>query len=520
MFREMAKEQQKQAELSATSTVQILDRALFSGIAWTVLFRWSAQIISWASMLYVARILRPGDYGLVAMATIPIGLARMVEGFGLDSVLVQDRTLSQEQLRRLAGAALLLGSSLTGLFFILAVPIATYFHEPAVATIVCALSLTFIADAIQVLPRSMLQREFRFRALAGLDGLQLAVAAVTVTSAATLGLGRWALVCNTLVSSAVVTLAACVLSPFWPNWPRELKTLTRSLGAGWYMIISRATWYGYSKSDSTIIGRVLGKDALGVFDFATTFSSFLVVEVLALYTKVVPGIFSAVQTDQQALRRYFLMLTEAIAYLALPMCFGLALTADDFVRLALGPQWEAVIAPLRILCIYMACYSCQTLTSHVLLWTGHFRANMWLNVFALGILPLCFFIGVHYGITGVSWGWVVGFPLSLIPAYVLVFHILNLRLAGYLYALFPALTACLVMSAVVLLLRHFLPESWTAATRLSAQSSCGALTYLFVIFSVFRPRIHAIYQAVHGAYTSKEEMPAVDIAAGLVSRPS
>jgi teichuronic acid exporter len=520
MFREMAKEQQKQAEFSAISTVQILDRALFSGIAWTVLFRWSAQILSWASMLYVARILSPGDFGLVAMATIPIGLARMVEDFGLDAVLVQDRTLSQEQLGRLAGAALLLGGSLMGLFFILSVPIATYFREPAVAAIVCALSLTFIADSIQVLPRSMLQRELRFRALAGLDGLNLAVAAVTVTIAATFGLGHWALICNTLLSSAIVTLTACILSPYRPSWPRDLKALTRALGAGWYMIVSRAAWYGYSKFDSTIIGRILGKDALGVFGFATTFSSFLVVEVLALYSKVVPGTFSAVQADQLALCRYFLMLTEAIAYLTLPMCFGLALTADDFVRLALGPQWEAVIAPLRILCIYMVCYSCQTLISHVLLWTGHFRANMWLNIFALGILPLCFFIGVHHGITGVSWGWVIGFPLSLIPAYVLVFRILNLRLAGYFYALYPAFTACLVMSAVVILLRHFLPESWTVAVRLTIQSACGAMTYLVVIFSAFRLRIHAIYRAVRGAYASEEKMPVVDAAIGLVSRSS
>ncbi|HEY1126146.1 MAG TPA: hypothetical protein VGF83_00135, partial [Actinomycetota bacterium] len=53
-----------------------LDRSLVSGIAWTVAFRWIAQVISWAATLYVARILVPGDYGLVAMATVPIGFAR------------------------------------------------------------------------------------------------------------------------------------------------------------------------------------------------------------------------------------------------------------------------------------------------------------------------------------------------------------------------------------------------------------------------------------------------------------
>ncbi|HJR03044.1 MAG TPA: oligosaccharide flippase family protein, partial [Methylomirabilota bacterium] len=70
-----------------------LDRALVSGIAWTALFRWSAQLVSWVATAFAARLLTPGDYGIVSMATIGIGLIRMVEDFGLDSILVQDRSI-------------------------------------------------------------------------------------------------------------------------------------------------------------------------------------------------------------------------------------------------------------------------------------------------------------------------------------------------------------------------------------------------------------------------------------------
>src|SRR6185436_5466816 len=86
-----------------------LDRSLVTGIGWTAFFRWAAQIVSWGGTLYAARILVPADYGVIAMAMVPIGLVRMIEDFGFDAVILQNRELSQEQVARLGGLALLFG---------------------------------------------------------------------------------------------------------------------------------------------------------------------------------------------------------------------------------------------------------------------------------------------------------------------------------------------------------------------------------------------------------------------------
>jgi O-antigen/teichoic acid export membrane protein len=70
-----------------------LDHALVSGIAWTAVLRWSSQVFSWLATFFAAHILGPAQYGLISMAMIAIGLVRMVEDFGLDSILVQDRSI-------------------------------------------------------------------------------------------------------------------------------------------------------------------------------------------------------------------------------------------------------------------------------------------------------------------------------------------------------------------------------------------------------------------------------------------
>lgn len=483
-------------EPSSQSALSDLDHSLVTGVAWTAIMRWVSQAISWVSTLYVARILTPGDYGLVAMASIPIGLARLVEDLGLDAIIVQDRSLTRIELARLAGAALLLGLFLTGLFLALSLPVSAYFNEPAVTAIVCALSLTFVIDSFQILPRALLQRDLKFRRLAWLYGLQALVGAGVAAGCATAGLGYWSLVVSTLSGNGFLAMAMYLSRPYLPAWPREPSCLARALLSGWHMIVSRAGWYAYSNADSTLIGRFLGKDALGVFGFAMTFAILPLQEVTTQVSKVTPGIFSSIQHDRDKLRRYFLLLTEAISYLTFPMSFGLALTADDLVLFALGEKWREVILPLRILCLYVAMNTGQVLLAHVLMWTGRFRATMWLTLFCVAILPPCFYLGLPYGIPGVAWGWVIGFPISVIPAFVMVFRILDIKWRAYGETLRPALLACLIMSSLVVLLRYMLPETWLYATRLALQVGLGTLTYCIVMLTLFRSRVASLYHII------------------------
>ena len=162
------------------------------------------------------------------------------------------------------------------------------------------------------------------------------------------------------------------------------------LQQGWRILASRAAWYGYSNADQTIIGKVLGPDALGAYSFATTFSTLAQQEVGSIVSRVVPGIFSEVQTRVPELRRYFLLLTELLAVIAFPMAIGLALLADLLIPMLLGPKWNATVAPLQLLCLYSAFLSSQMLLSHVLMWTGQFRVNMWCTIFTGVTMPLVF----------------------------------------------------------------------------------------------------------------------------------
>ena len=185
-----------------------------------------------------------------------------------------------------------------------------------------------------------------------------------------------------------------------------------------------------------------------------------------------------------------------MAYLAMPAAIGLALTADRVVHIALGHQWEGVILPLRILSLYYAVYAAQVLVAHVLLWTGHFRANMWFTLLAFVGLMAGFATTVSSGIVAIAWSWVVVYPLVSLPPLLLAARILTMKIGDFFAALAPALLACALMAIAVIAVRVRLDGNFSDIPKLIIEAGTGAATYALVLAVGYRRRILAILRTV------------------------
>lgn len=467
-----------------------LDRSLVSGLAWTAGFRWVGQLISWVATLYAAHLLAPSDYGLMTMALLGIGLARIVQDFGLDGILVQDQSIVGEAQARLSGLIVILGVVLWALFAALAEPMALFFREPRVALLVVVVGAVFVTDALQVVPRAQMQRRLQYSQLAWTNFIQLAANQIALVIAVRSGLGYWSLVAGTLFGEVVVTVVLIYLSPFQVAWPSRLRTLAEPLVKGFRLLGSRVAWYGYSNADQTIIGRVLGKDALGVYSFAMTFSSLPQQEIGSIVSRVAPGIFSRVQHQPHELRRYFLRLTEFVTVLSFPMSVGMALTADLLMPLVLGPQWTQVVIPLRLLCAYAVFQASQVMLSHVLMWTGQFRVFMWCSILAGVVMPVALYAGAYFfGIVGIGWTWVLIMPIVNIPAFIFAFRTARVTLLDWLESLRPASVSCAVMAVGVLSVRAVLPSSLNAWVVSGITVGAGAIAYVATMWFGFRGHV-------------------------------
>jgi PST family polysaccharide transporter len=483
---------------AARPTHSTLDRALLHGVAWTAGMKWGTQILSWASTLIVARLLAPADYGLFGMAMVFQGFLAPIYDLGLSAAVIQRRDLSDEQIARLGGLVLLYGAGFSLLTALLAGPIATFYREPAVQWILYVLAAASAIDTLQTLPRALLARQLQFRTIAWIDGFQaLATTAVTLALAFA-GWGYRALVYGVATGAVLSTAFAVLASPHRYAWPRRGADVGGAMAYGWHVAISRIGWYIYSNADFAIVGRVLGKVALGAYTFGWTIATIPVDRMASLVGRVIPSVFATIQQNAAAMRRYFLGISEGLAFIVLPVSFGLAVTADDFVLLVLGDHWREAIEPLRLLAFYGGVRSLATVMSPVLIATGHAKRDMQFTLIATVVLPPMFYFATRWGTTGVAAAWIVGLPVVSIPAFVFTLRMLHARASDYVKALWPALSASLVMTAVVTLV-HLVAVDWPLALRFLAEVLAGIATYGAMVFGFHRGRVDAFRRLLRDA---------------------
>ena len=471
-----------------------LDRSLLLGVAWTAGMKWGTQLLSWGSTLIIARILAPADYGLFGMAMVYMGFVAPIYDLGLSAAIIQRRDLSDDQIARLGGLSVLYGVGFSALSVLLAAPIADFFGEPAVRWIVRVLAVGYLITSLQMLPRALLARGLEFRKLAWVDG----VGALTLTAAtlafALAGLRYRALVYGEIVSALLTTAVALSWRPHRLAWPRHFTSIAGLATYGAHVATARLGSYFYNNADFAIVGRVLGKVALGAYSFGWTMATIPVDRVSSLVGRVIPSVMAIVQEDRQALRRYTLGITEGLSFIALPLSIGLSLTADHFVLAVLGERWRAAIGPMQLLAVYAGFRSLATVLPPILVATGHARRNMQFTLLAIAVLPALFLFAARWGAGAVAAVWLVAFPVVSLPLYVYTFRIMDLSATSYMRAIWPALSATGVMALVVVAIRVTAPTTWPLPLRFGLEVLGGAAAYGGFILLRFRERIEAFRQ--------------------------
>jgi len=489
-----------------------LDAALVRGVAWTGAASWIAQILTWASTLVVVRLLSPDDYGLVALSAVYLGLASMLSEFGIGTTVVTVRSLSTGQIAQLNTVAVLLAGAGVGVSWALAGPVSEFFVSPRLVILIRVMSAALVLSSAGSVSSAVLQKALRFRLLAAVQIVQSLSAAATTLLLALLGAGYWALAIGPMVGQGVMsalTVAAAPCGYARPVWP----TLRPALRFSRRVIIERLCWYLYTGSDRLVIGRWIGEAAVGLYSIGSTFGMLAVEKVTTLMLRVAPAVFSEVQTNPAALLRYLLSMTEGLAILTFPISIGLALVAEDLVPLAFGEQWRGAIAPLQILGIFGAYQSVTALLSRILAAVGDVRYTMYVAMLALATMPIAFIVGSRWGLVGVASAWLIAYPFTQAPMYFRLHQRIRLTAAAYLRSLWPAVSAVLLMTAVVWLLQQVpAADALPRAGRLALTVCVGAMSYILAMLLFHWDRIRR-FQELMREIRHRREAPREEPAA-------
>jgi len=471
----------------AVSASRKMDHSLLRSVAWNAFSDWTSQILTWISFLFVLRLLAPADFGIVGMTVVLLPLA-YTSTFGIGRAVVSMPDLTKDQLAQLNTVGLMLGIGSYAIAAAIAKPAAWFFHTPKLVPVILVSSLGMLMTGAQLVSNGLMMKHLRFPALCLFNAITAVITAAITLVLAWMGWGYWALIIGGLVGGTLRNgLVLWTERPTYaiPRW----RSIREPLRFGRHIVVSLLALDTYQSLDNFIAGRTLGAAALGLYGMAWTLAHVPLEKVASMVTTVISSYLVAVRDDLGAMRRYLRNLTESIALLTFPGCVGLGLVAREFVPVILGKKWEGAIGALSILSIYTAFRSIVALLPKVLVAMGNPKFVMWNDLAALVVLGAGFYIGSHWGITGIAWGWVVAYPWVVLPLYRKTFLTIGMGLREYMRSLRPALEGTIVMVVCVECTVYALSGYRSLILRLALEVAVGVVGYTGILWLRHKERM-------------------------------
>jgi lipopolysaccharide exporter len=426
-----------------------LRAAAVSGIRWSSIARPTTEIIQLGSIVILARLIVPGEFGRYAIALVAQEVAYLIVAGGLSNALVQRKTLRREHLQTGLGLGLIAGLVIGGAMLVSVPLLFRPLFGARTAFFVELMTPLCLVSAMGLVPTALLRRQMAFRRLSEIEVLNTVVRVVFCIVLALVGLKGEALVLGVVAGSLAMTIVACISAPQPP--PKLERQAARDLlDYGLPASMAAVSWVGFNNIDYAIIGARLGAVRTGLYFRAYTLAVEYQSKVGIVMTQVGFPVLARTR-DAADLTGHYRQMVRLLTIVLFPMLVLLTIVAPLLVPFLFGSRWSAAIVPVQILALGGASTVVVDAVGTVLMATGRARALLGYGVGHFLAYGLAVLLVVPLGIVAVAIAAAVVHTLFLGVAYALMLHGSGERPLPRLWDdIAPATVSCLGLVAVAL----------------------------------------------------------------------
>lgn len=320
-----------------------------SAFLWDFSGRIGNHGVTFVISIFLARMLDPKDFGLIAMVAVIIALSDVFANMGLSSSLIQRKDLFQIHYSSVFYFNLAVASLLTFLLFLFASSIATFYKQPELVPITKVMSLSFIINALVTVHNARFRKQLKlsyivkFRLIAtlfgGLVGITMAI----------YGKGVWALVVQSLLSRVLYALMIWYKVEWKPSLEFSFKALKQLWGFGFRIFLADLLEMVFQRIDVLIVGRIFPPQILGYFQRSKSFQSILVNYFSTSISQITFPILSNIKNNVEKIRNIFIKSYSVSLWIMISVSGYFFLVAEDLFVMLFGEKWLPSVTYFRIL---------------------------------------------------------------------------------------------------------------------------------------------------------------------------
>lgn len=372
------------------------------GGAITMIAQLSKFVMQFGSVVVLARLLDPEDYGLLGMVTVVMGFVGIFKDLGLSMATVQRAEVTHAQVSTLFWLNVAISTGVMLLTIALAPAIAWFYKEPRLTNITLVLAIGFIFGGLTVQHEALLKRQMRLAALAKIDILTMILSVATAISLAWFGAGYWALVAMQLMMSVGHCVGAWLMCGWRPGLPKPNSGVGSMLAFGGWSTGFTVVNYFTRNLDNLLIGKYWGPQQLGLYAQAYKLLVLPIQQVNnPLSTVAVPGLCS-LQSQPERYRSYYGKALQLMVMVGMPIVLFMLVDAHKLINNLLGTQWQGAVIIFRALAPIAFLATFNVATGWVFVSMGRTDRQFRWNIVASGLTAIGFLIGVQWGALGVA----------------------------------------------------------------------------------------------------------------------
>ncbi len=421
---------------------------------WKLLERFGVQGVQFVLQLFLARLLTPEHYGVLAIMMIFVSLANVFIQTGFSTSLIQNRDVTEEDYSSVLWMTLSISSVLYVVIFFASPVIAWFYEMPELIVPLRVLAVMLFPGALNSVQLAKVSREMDFKQVFYSNIGAIAVSGIAGIVIALMGGGLWALVAQSMINVAVACIVMQFTSKLRIRFVLNWKRICVLFSFGWKLLVSGLIDTLYQDLQGLVIGKKYDSATLGFFNRGKQFPSLIMNSVNGAVQSVMLPAMSERQTKAEELKDLMRRSMALCSYVVFPMMTGLAAIATPLVKLLLTDTWLPCVPYLQIFCFSFAFFPVHSCNLQAINAIGRSDVFLKLEIIkkSYGLLAIVFAVVFFDSPLSIA---ATALITTLISFFVNAFP--NQKLIGYSYweqlkDIIPSLIASLLMAGGVYLI--------------------------------------------------------------------
>lgn len=432
-----------------------LKQKTFRAFAWDLSGKLADQGIGFFISIFLARLLAPEEFGLLAMAAVVISLAQVLIDSGLGTALIQRKDVTDAHYGSVFFFNVTVGSLLTLVFFLLAEFIANFYNRPELKPIMQALSFNFIINSFARVQSAWLTKQLKFKVITQARILSVIIGGGTGVTLAFMGYGVWALVIQSLISGVVANTFISIFAKWRPKLIYSWKALKELWSFGGYILVARIFNTITEQLDKLIIGKMFSPATLGYFYRAQSLNQFVNKYTSGTLMSVLFPTLSSIQNDT---KRFLNIIDKSLEVLSLVVFLLVGLlyvSAEGIIVLLFSDKWLPSVPIFKVLMLAGFVYPLSSLFVNIIVSKGNSKKNLKLGLIKQSLLILNLIIGFSFGLMEYLYGYVFVLVLAFLVNIKFAANELEIKSFWFYNRIYKYFFSSIVVSTIIIIFDNY-----------------------------------------------------------------